>query len=84
VVITHHNATATPKKSFHKRFHFQGVVVIEDIKRLKSVLKLPSQSPETLLHALEEIDQKIPPRHIQQETKIGLLAILLLITQHFE
>ncbi|ELU07490.1 hypothetical protein CAPTEDRAFT_4346 [Capitella teleta] len=49
----------------------KGVVVIEDVQRLKAILRLPSQPTEVLLRALNEAREKIPPRHILQETKIG-------------
>ncbi|CAH1796628.1 unnamed protein product [Owenia fusiformis] len=49
----------------------QGVVIVEDLWRLKSVLRLEGQSDENLLQALTELDKKIPPRDLLQKTKIG-------------
>lgn len=51
--------------------YFQGVVVVEDILRHKSVLKLKKQSSENLLSSLVALKEKIPPRNVLKSTKIG-------------
>ncbi|XP_050402828.1 transcription elongation factor A N-terminal and central domain-containing protein 2 [Patella vulgata] len=49
----------------------KGVVVIEDIERLKNKLKLKNQSKEIMIESIQELGRKQPPKHVLLSTKIG-------------
>lgn len=52
----------------------KGVVVIEEIHRLKSKLLLKSSTKEEVIDSLQKLGQKIPPRKIMLDTKIGKIV----------
>ncbi|KAL5016795.1 hypothetical protein ScPMuIL_006384 [Solemya velum] len=49
----------------------KGVVVVEEILRLKSKLQLESSTTEELVSSLRELGKKVPPSNVLIETKIG-------------
>uniref|UniRef100_K1QGN9 Uncharacterized protein C1orf83 n=1 Tax=Magallana gigas TaxID=29159 RepID=K1QGN9_MAGGI len=48
-----------------------GVVVVEDIKRAKAILKEPNTTVEQMIECLSGLEKKIPSRKVLLETKIG-------------
>ncbi|WAR10874.1 TEAN2-like protein [Mya arenaria] len=48
----------------------KGVVVVDEVLRHKSRLRLETTSKQEKLTSLVELGKKIPPRHIMQSTKI--------------
>ena len=49
--------------------------MIEEIKRLKSKLQLETTSTEEMVECLNKLGQKIPPRHVMLDTKIGEIVV---------
>lgn len=59
-------------------FIFKGVVVVEDIKRAKAILKEPNTTVEQMIECLSGLEKKIPSRKVLLETKIGKIVLALL------
>lgn len=57
---------------------FKGVVVVEDIKRAKAILKEPNTTVEQMIDCLSGLEKKIPSRKVLLETKIGKIVLALL------
>lgn len=57
---------------------FKGVVVVEDIKRAKAILKEPNTTVEQMIECLSGLEKKIPSRKVLLETKIGKIVLALL------
>ncbi|XP_048760558.1 transcription elongation factor A N-terminal and central domain-containing protein 2-like [Ostrea edulis] len=49
----------------------KGVVVVEEIRRAKAILKQSTTTVDQMLECLSDLEKKIPPRKILLETKIG-------------
>lgn len=46
-------------------------MVIEDIKRVKAILKEPNTTADQMIECLSGLEKKIPSRKVLLETKIG-------------
>lgn len=57
---------------------FKGIVVVEDIKRAKAILKEPNTTVEQMIECLSGLEKKIPSRKVLLETKIGKIVLALL------
>lgn len=57
---------------------FKGVLVVEDIKRAKAILKEPNTTVEQMIECLSGLEKKIPSRKVLLETKIGKIVLALL------
>ncbi|KAF6039553.1 TCEANC2 [Bugula neritina] len=53
-------------------FSLKRVVVVEDIKRIKSLLEITDQDSEVIFDQLKLLEQKIPSKEVLLETKLGL------------
>nr|XP_022317065.1 transcription elongation factor A N-terminal and central domain-containing protein 2-like [Crassostrea virginica] len=49
----------------------KGVVVVEEIRRAKAILKQSSTTTNQMIECLSELEKKIPSRKVLLETKIG-------------
>lgn len=56
-------------------------MVIEDIKRLRNILRAKNQKEEILLQSLKELNRKIPSRSVLKSTKIGTVMWILSVDQ---
>lgn len=61
----------------HVYLYFKGVVVVEDIKRAKAILKEPNTTVDQMIECLSGLEKKIPSRKVLLETKIGTCKIVL-------
>jgi len=62
----------------------QGVVVVDNILRHKSILQLPTSSREERLASLADLQKKIPPRHVMLSTSIGMCSDHFLVFWYHE
>ena len=54
--------------------HLQGVVIVEDLVKINTLLRVPDQDSAVLVQSMEQLSKKIPSRDLLKSTKIGKLS----------